>query len=101
MSELDGGRGQEPAAPMDGAAALSDISECLRHLACGYGLDPRERAACLRLLKAGIAGGDAADLQAAVKVLQSQRRLADRQRTQASELSLRLGALAESLRPRP
>ena len=90
---MDGdGRRQEAAVPMDGTAALRDLAECLRHLACGYGLDPRERAACLRLLDAGIAGVDAADLQAATKILQSSRGLTRRQRTQASELSVRFAA---------
>ena len=86
------GRGRGEAVPVDGAAALHAVAECLRHLARGYGLDPREQAACLAILEAGIAGVAAADLQAAVKVLQSQRRLADRQRTQASELSVRFAA---------
>ena len=98
MTEVGDGRGQEPAAPVDGAAALSDISECLRHLACGYGLDPRERAACLRLLETS--GLDRVELAAATKILQVQRRLTGRQRDQASELSLRLSTIAESLRSR-
>ena len=52
---MDGdGRGQEAAAPVDGTAALEALAECLRHLACGYGLDPRERAACIAIVDAGI-----------------------------------------------
>ena len=98
MTDGDG-RGQEPAA-QDSAAALSDISECLRHLACGYGLDPRERAACCAILEAEIPGMDPADRQAAGKILQVQRRLTGRQRDHASELSLRLSAIAESMRSR-
>lgn len=96
----DDGRGQEAAVPVDGAAALHDLAECLRFLACGYGLDPRERAACLAILEAEIPGMDPADRQAAGKILQVQRRLTGRQREKASELSLRLSAIAESLRSR-
>ena len=87
------GRGRGEAAPADGAAALRDLSECLRHLACGYGLDPRERAAAIAILEAGIPGVDVGDLQAAVKILQSsQRCLTGRQRDQASKLSSRFTA---------
>lgn len=94
---IDGdGRGQEAVVPADGAAALSDISECLRHLACGYGLDPRERAACLAILEAGIPGMEPADLAAMAKLLQVPRRLTGRQREKASELSVRLGSLTRS-----
>ena len=87
----------------DGAAALEALAECLRFLACGYGLDPRERAACLRLLEAGIPGPDVdpADLQAAGKLLQAPRRLAARARDQASALSIRLSAAAEASRQQP
>ena len=92
MMDADG-RGQEPAA-QDSAAALSDISECLRHLACGYGLDVRERAACLRLLEAGIPGMERPELQAAAKILQASRRLTGPQRDQASQLSIRLAEQA-------
>ena len=100
MTEDGDGRGQEAAAPVDGAAALEAIAECLRHLACGYGLDPRERAACLVILEAGIPGVDPADLRAAGQLLQAACRLTSRQRAQASELSLRLSAIAESQRAR-
>ena len=93
----DDGRGQEAAVPADGAAALSDISECLRHLACGYGLVPAERAACLAILEAGIPGMEPADLATTTKLLQVPRRLTGRQREKASELSLRLREMAESL----
>ena len=96
MTDIGGGRGRRETAAQDGAAALSDISECLRYLACGYGLDPRERSACLSILEAGLRSLDVADLQAAVKILESSRRLTARQRDQASELSLRLRAVAES-----
>ena len=82
---------------MDGAAVLEALAECLRHLACGYGLNPRERAACVAILEAGIPGMDPADLQAATKLLASSGRLTGRQREKASELSLRLSAIAESL----
>jgi hypothetical protein len=94
---MDGdGRGQKAAVPVDDAAALRDVAECLRHLACGYGLDPRERAACLRLLKAGIPDADSADLAAATKLLQAALRgLTGRQRDQASELSIRFAGLTE------
>ncbi len=81
------------------AAAVSDalraIAECLRHLACGYGLDPRERAACLTLLAAGIPGVDTTDLQTAGKILASSRRLSGRRREQAAELSIRFAEVAE------
>lgn len=80
--------------------ALPAIAECLRHLACGYGLDPRERAAPLALLAAGIPGVDAADLEAAAKILRSSRRLSDRQRDRAAELSVRLAEQAETQRAR-
>ena len=86
--------------PADGAAALQALAECLRHLACGYGLDPRERGACIANLEAGILGVADADLAAVAKLLQVRRRLTCRQRAQASELSVRLAALAESLRSR-
>ena len=62
--------------PVDGAAALSDISECLRHLACGYGLDPRERAACLCFLEAGLPGIGPGELQTVQKILVASRRRA-------------------------
>ena len=100
MTDLGGGRGRGEAVPVDGAAALQAIAECLRHLACGYGLDPRERAACIELLQAGVPGIDRADLAAAVKILASSGCRTGRQREKASELSLRLAELAESLRSR-
>ena len=93
----DQGQGRGEAAPVDGAAVLEALAECLRHLACGYGLNPRERAACVAILEAGIPGMDPADLQAATKLLASSGRLTGRQREKASELSLRLSAIAESL----
>ena len=63
-------RGRGEAVPPDGAAVLRDLAECLRFLACGYGLMPVGRAA--------------------LKVLAASGRLNDRQRAQARELSLRL-----------
>ena len=97
MTDLGDDRGQEAAVPADGAAALA---ECLRFLACGYGLMPAERAACLRLLETGIPGAEPADLAAVMKVLASVR-LTGHQREQASALSIRLSAAAEASRPRP
>jgi hypothetical protein len=95
---MDGdGRGQEAAVPVDGTAALEALAECLRHLACGYGLNPRERAACIAIVEAGILDVAPADLQAAGKLLQAARQLTGRQREKASELSLRLREVAESL----
>ncbi len=46
----------------DPIAALRALSTCLRHLACGDGLDPRERTAALALLAGRIPGVAAADL---------------------------------------
>ena len=100
MTDIGGGRGRRETAAQDGAAVLEAIAECLRHLANGYGLLPAERAACLCLLEAGIPGADSADLAVATKILQSSRGLTRRQRDQASELSFRLSASAESLRSR-
>ncbi len=80
--------------------ALRAIAECLRHLACGYGLLPAERSACLRLLEAGIPGTDAAARSAAIKILRSQRRPTSRQRDRAAELSVRLAEQAETQRAR-
>ena len=100
MTDLGDDRGQEAAVPADGAAALEALAECLRFLACGYGLMTAERAACLRLLETGIPGAEPADLAATTKLLQVPRRLTGRQREKASELSLRLSAIAESLRSR-
>ena len=96
MTEDGDGRGWGEAVPADGTAALEALAECLRHLACGYGLDPRERAACIAIVEAGIPGMDPADLQAARKVLQVSRGLTGRQREKASELSVRLGSLTRS-----
>ena len=96
---MDGdGRGRGETAPVYGAAALEAIAECLRHLANGYGLLPAERAACLRLLEAGIPGVDAADQRAAIKILAATRRLTAVQREQASALSVRSAKMAEVLR---
>lgn len=100
MTDLGDGRGQEAAVPADGAAALEALAECLRFLACGWSLDPRERAAAIAIFEAGISGIDPADLQAVTKLLASSGRLTGRQREKASELSVRLAALAESLRSR-
>jgi hypothetical protein len=101
MTDLGDGRGQEAAVPADGAAALEALAECLRFLACGYGLDPRERAACLAILEAGIPGADPADLAAVTKLMQAPRSLAARARDQASALSIRLSATAETSRQQP
>ena len=98
MTDLGDDRGQEPAVPADGTAALQALAECLRFLACGYGLDPRERVACLAILEAGIPGIDPSDLQSAAKLLAASGRLTSRQRDKASELSLRLAEWAETVR---
>lgn len=82
------------------AEDLHAISWCLRAVACGYGLLPAERAACLTILAGGIPGTDAADLQTAEKLLQAPRRLGSRQRDQASDLSVRLAEWVETLRLR-
>lgn len=76
------------------AEALHAISWCLRAVACRYGLLPAERAACLTLLAGGVPGAEAADLAAAVKLLQAPRRLSGRQREKAGELSVRLAEQA-------
>ena len=93
MTETGDGRGQEPAA-LSCAAALEALAECLRFLACGYGLDPRERAACLAILEAGIPDVAPVDLAAAAKLLQSTGILTGRQRDRASEVSIRLKGAA-------
>jgi hypothetical protein len=80
------------------AEALRAIAECLRHLACGYGLLPAERSACLRLLEAGIPGVGDADLAAARKILAASRRLTSRQQNRAAELSVRLAGQVTGLR---
>ena len=77
------------------AEALYAISWCLRAMACGYGLLSAERAACLRLLEAGIPGVDTTALQAAGKILSATRRLGSRQRDRAAELSVRFAEVAE------
>ncbi len=86
-----------PAAP---AAVLHAISWCLRALSCGYGLDPRERAAAIAILSAGIPGVDATDLETAAKFLRSSCRLSSRRREKASKLSVRLAEWVETLRCR-
>lgn len=92
---MDDQLASEPAAAAaDPSAVLHAISWCLHALACGYGLDPRERAACLSILEAGIPDVDAADLEAAGKILRSQRHLTSRQRDRAGELSVRLAEQA-------
>ena len=78
--------------------ALHAISWCLRAMACGYGLLAAERAACLRLLEAGIPGVETADLAAATKILAAAGRLGSRRREKASELSIRFAERAEALR---
>ena len=80
--------------------ALHAISWCLRAVAQGWVLDPRERAAALALLAGGILGAEAADLAAAQKILAASRRLRGRQRYRAAELSARFAELAEALRAR-
>jgi hypothetical protein len=84
------------AAAPDPAGALAAVATCLRHLACGYGLDPREREACLRLLQGPLPSADLADLDAARKILTqaSQRRMGVRARDRASKLFVRLAWLA-------
>ena len=96
MSELDDGRGRGEAVPVDGAAALCDVAECLRHLACGYGLDPRERAAAIAILEVRVPGVPDAEF-AAARIILAATRLTARQRQQASALSIRLREMAESL----
>ena len=81
----------------DPIAALRALSACLRHLACGYGLDPHERTAALALLAGRIPGVDTADLEAAAQILRSSRHLSDRRREKAGELSVRLAECAEAL----
>jgi len=83
----------EPTTP-DPAEALRALSVCLRHLACGYGLDPRERASALALLEAGIPGIPTADLDATRKIVATSRRRGGRQREKASDLSVRLAEQA-------
>ena len=87
--------GQEAPAPPDPAASLHALAWCLRAVAQGWALDPRERSAALDLLARDMEGVSTADLQAAVRLLQASRRLSGRRRDQASQLSIRF---AEALR---
>ena len=89
--------GQTAPAPPDPAASLAALSWCLRAVAQGWALDPRERSTALAILAAGIPGTNAADLVATMKVLTTPRRLTARKREQSSALSLRLQEAAESL----
>jgi hypothetical protein len=93
--DLLAGEEPEPSAP-DPAAALAAVAECLRHLAYGYGLDPREREACLRLLQRPLPRAGPADIDAARKILEQagQRRMGVRARDRASKLFVRLAELA-------
>jgi hypothetical protein len=84
---------QEHREAVAAAEALYAISWCLRAVAQGWALDPRERAAALAILAAGIPGIDPADLAAAKKILAATRRLSGR-RDQAAELSVQLTNLA-------
>ena len=77
----------------DQMESLRAIATCLRHVACGYGLDPRERAACLSLLRDGIPNVHAADLAVAQEILAAPRRLGSRQRARAAELSYRFAEM--------
>ena len=72
------------------AEALYALSWCVRAVAQGWTLDPRERTAALALLARGMEGISTADLQAAVKLLQAPHRLGRRQRNRAAELSARI-----------
>ena len=89
----------EPAAP-DPLEALLAHSICLRDLACGYGLLPVERSACLSILRAGLPGVDATERSAVQKTLAASRRPSGRRRDQASQLSIRFAEVAEALRAR-
>ena len=95
---LEGDGGQEIPSPPDPAASLTALSWCLRAVACGWSLDPRERDACLSLLAAGIPGTNAADLAMTQKILAASRRLGSRQRDRAASLSVRFREAAESFR---
>ena len=94
---LEGDGGQEIPSPPDPAASLTALSWCLRAVACGWSLDPRERAACLAILEPGIPGVAVADLAMTQKILAVSRRLSGRRRDQASQLSIRFAELAEAL----
>ena len=102
MTDIGGGRGRRETAAQDGAAALQALAECLRFLACGWTLDPRERSACVAILEAGVPGAPAPDLEAARKIIEQsgQRRLPARARGRAGEFSVRLLKRAEALRGR-
>ena len=78
--------------------ALRALSTCLRHLACGYGRDPRERTAALALLAGRIPGVSAADLDVTRKSVAPPRRISGRRRERAGELSVRFAKCAEALR---
>ncbi len=90
MTDIGDGRGRRETAAQDGAAALQALAECLRFLACGWTLDPRERSACVAIL------------EAARKIIEQsgQRRLPARARGRAGEFSVRLLKRAEALRGR-
>ncbi len=94
MSADQGDCEQTAPAPPDPAASLAAISWCLRAVAQGWALEPREHIAVLALLARGMEGVSAADLQAAAKILRSPRRLTSRRRDQAAELSVRLAEQA-------
>ena len=79
----------------DPIAALRALSACLRHLACGYGLDPHERTAAL--LASRIPGVAAADLDVTRKSVAPPRRISGRRRERAGELSVRFAKCAEPL----
>ena len=82
----------------DPIAALRALSTCLRHLACGDGLDPRERTAALALLAGRIPGVAAADLDVTRKSVAPPRRISGRRRERAGIQSVRLAECAEALR---
>ena len=95
---LDGDGGPEIPSPPDPAASLAALSWCLRAVARGWALDPRERAACLAILEPGIPGVAVADLAMTQKILAASRRLGSRQRDRAASLSVRFREAAESFR---
>lgn len=79
---------QEDREAVAAAEALYALSWCLRAVAQGWALDPRERATALALLAAGIPGINPADLAAATKILATTRRLSGRRRDRGAELSV-------------
>ena len=95
---LEGDGGPEIPSPPDPAASLAALSWCLRAVARGWALDPRERAACLAILEPGIPGVAVADLAMTQKILAASRRLGSRQRDRAASLSVRFREAAESFR---